>query len=179
MHITITARHFELTNAIRDHVEDSLFKLKRYFDHIITVHVTLALENSRNICEISLHASKFSLQSDGEAMDMYIAIDETIEKMEAQIKKLKDKVTDHHKKGLKDNFDPYFSRAHLYKKGKDSDGHKLVKTKRVVPDILTVDEALEHFEEKGTDYFIFKNVETDRINVLVKRDDTHFKLLQP
>jgi putative sigma-54 modulation protein len=179
MHITITARHFELTNAIRDHVEDSLYKLKRYFDHIITIHVTLALVNNRNSCEISLHASKFSLQSEGEAMDMYIAIDETIEKMEAQIKKLKDRVTDHHKKGLKANFDPYYSRAHLYQRGKEDAGHKLVKTKRVVPDTLSVDEALEEFEAQKENYFIFKNVETDRINVLVRKDETHFKLLQP
>ena len=56
MQITITARHFELTKAIRDYVESSCLKIKRYFDHIITVHVTLSLENSRNICEISLQA---------------------------------------------------------------------------------------------------------------------------
>jgi putative sigma-54 modulation protein len=179
MHITISARHFELTNAIRDYVEESLIKLKRYFDHIITIHVTLAVESSRNQCEIVLHASKFTLQSNSEAMDMYIAIDDTIEKMEGQIKKLKEKVTDHQKRSLKDNFDPYFSRAALYLKGEASEQPKLVKTKRVVPDTLTVDEALEQFEAQDNEYFIFKNVETDRINVLVKKDDTHFKLLQP
>lgn len=179
MHITITARHFELTNAIRDYVEDSLIKLKRYFDHIITVHVTLAVESSRNQCEISLQASKFSLQSNSEAMDMYIAIDDTVEKMEVQIKKLKDKVTDHQKKSLKDNFDPYFSRTEFYQKEEAEDHHQLVKTKRVITDTMSVDEALAQFENQKKEYFIFKNVETDRINVLVKQDDAHFKLLQP
>ncbi|OQY39200.1 MAG: ribosomal subunit interface protein [Candidatus Cloacimonetes bacterium 4572_65] len=179
MHISITARHFELTNAIRDHVEESLFKLKRFFDQIITIHVTLALENNRNSCEISLHASKFSLQSDGEAMDMYIAIDETIERMESQIKKLKDKVTDHQKRSMKENLNPYYSRADHYRKGNSQKSHKLIKTKRVVPDTLTIDEAMEKFEIGDKSYFIFKNVETDRINVLVKKDETHFKLLQP
>lgn len=179
MHITITARHFELTNAIRDYVEESLIKLKRYFDHIITVHVTLTVESSRNVCEIALHASKFALQSNGEAMDMYIAIDETVEKMEVQIKKLKDKVTDHQKKSLKDNFDPYFTRTELYQKGDEKEQHRLVKTKRVITDTMSVDEALEQFESQKKEYFIFKNVETDRINVLVKKDDNYFKLLQP
>jgi ribosomal subunit interface protein len=45
MQITITARHFELTKAIRDHVETACLKIKKYFDHIITIHVTLAWEN--------------------------------------------------------------------------------------------------------------------------------------
>jgi len=179
MHITITARHFELTNAIRDYVEESLIKLKRYFDHIITVHVTLTVESSRNICEISLSASKFALQSNSEAMDMYIAIDDTVEKMEAQIKKLKDKVTDHQKKGLKENSYPYYTRTELYEKGNSNEHHKLVKTKRVITDTMSIDEAIEQFEKQKKEYFIFKNVESDRINVLVKKDDNYFKLLQP
>lgn len=179
MHITITARHFELTNAIRDYVEESLVKLKRYFDQIVTIHVTLSVESSRNQCEISMQASKFSLQSTNEAMDMYLAIDDAIEKMEAQIKKLKDKVTEHQKKGLKEHFDPYFTRTETYLKNNENKHHELVKTKRVVTDTLTVDEAIARFETQKNEYFIFKNVESDRINVLVKKDGTHYKLLQP
>lgn len=179
MHITITARHFELTNAIRDYVEENLEKLTRYFDQIITVQVTLTVESSRNQCEISMQASKFSLQSAHEAMDMYLAIDEAIDKMESQIKKLKDKITEHQKKGLKEHFDPYYTRTEFYLKDKSNDHHSLVKTKRVVTDSLTVDEAIQRFEKQDNEYFIFKNVESDRINVLVKKDGSHFKLLQP
>ena len=80
MQITITARHFELTKAIRDYVESACSKLNKYFDQIIAMHVVLALENSRNICELSLHASKFKLQSQAEEMDMYLAIDNAVEK---------------------------------------------------------------------------------------------------
>ncbi|MGC9361498.1 MAG: ribosome hibernation-promoting factor, HPF/YfiA family, partial [Candidatus Syntrophosphaera sp.] len=107
MQITITARHFELTKAIRDHVESSCLKLKKYFDHIISIHAILSLENSRNICELTLHASKFTLQSQSEEMDMYLAIDIALDKMEAQIKKLKDRVTDHQKRALKDQFSEF------------------------------------------------------------------------
>lgn len=179
MHITITARHFELTNAIRDYVEESSLKLKRYFDNIATVHVTLSVESSRNRCEMSLRASKFDFQSESVAMDMYLSIDEAIDKMEAQIKKLKDKVTDHQKKGIKENFPGEFSRAALYTKDKDTKSSQLIKTKRVVPDSLTVDEAMERFDTLDDEYFIFKNVQSDRINVLVSKDKVHYKLLQP
>ncbi|PKN72688.1 MAG: ribosomal subunit interface protein [Candidatus Cloacimonetes bacterium HGW-Cloacimonetes-3] len=178
MQITITARHFELTKAIRDYVETSCLKLKKYFDHIITVHVTLALENNRNICELSLHASKFSLQSQSEEMDMYLSIDTAIDKMEGQIKKLKDRITDHQKRALKDQFDE-FSRATVFHVHSDSRAHKTVKTKRVVTEILTIEEAIEKIDGSKEDFLIFKNVETDSINVLVKKDQDMFKLFEP
>ena len=178
MQITITARHFELTKAIRDYVETSCLKLKKYFDHIITVHATLALENSRNICELSLHAAKFSLQSQAEEMDMYLSIDNAVEKMEGQIKKLKDRITDHQKRALKEQFDD-FSRATDIQVDAVDRKKKTIKTKRVVTEIMTVSEALELLEKSKEEYLIFKNIETDRINVLVPKDHEVYKLLEP
>ncbi len=175
MQITITARHFELTKAIRDHVESACEKLERYFDQIINLHVTLTLDNTRNNCEISLHASKFNLQSESEENDMYLAIDTTIDRMEHQLKKLKDKVTDHKKKSLLENSG--FSRTYLYKR-EDSE-KKLIKTKRVIPEYMSTDEAVEKLDDSKEYFLIFKNIETDRINVLVRKDDAHYKLLEP
>lgn len=178
MQITITARHFELTKAIRDYVETSCLKLKKYFDHIITVHVTLALENSRNICELSLHAAKFSLQSQSEEMDMYLSIDTAIDKMEGQIKKLKDRITDHQKRALKDQFED-FSRTTDIQVNSVDRARKTIKTKRVVTEAMTVTEALEKMELVKDEYLIFKNIETDSINVLVTKDHEYYKLLEP
>ena len=178
MQITITARHFELMKAIRDYVESSCLKIKRYFDHIITVHVTLSLENSRNICEISLQASKFGLQSQAEEMDMYLSIDNALDKMEAQIKKLKDRVTDHQKRALKDQF-PEFSRETDFLVSPGNRVHKTVKTKRAVAENLTIEEAMEKIDNQKDEFLIFKNVETDRLNVLVKRDEQNYKLFEP
>lgn len=178
MQITITARHFELTKAIRDYVESSCLKVKKYFDNIINIHVTLALENSRNICEITLHASKFALQSESEEMDMYLSIDTALEKMEGQIKKLKDRVTDHQKRALKDQFNE-FSRESDIQVNTENRARKMVKTKRVVPEIMSVQEALEKIDGQKEEFLIFKNLETDRLNVLVKRDDQNYKLFEP
>jgi putative sigma-54 modulation protein len=178
MQITITARHFELTKAIRDYVETSCLKLKKYFDHIITIHATLALENSRNICELSLHASKFGLQSEAEEMDMYLSIDTAVDKMEAQIKKLKDRVTDHQKRALKDQYEP-FSRSSVISVTKDSKPHTTIKTKRVVADVMSPQDAIEKLQESKGDFLIFRNLETDNINVLVKKDEDHFRLIEP
>jgi putative sigma-54 modulation protein len=177
MQITITARHFELTKAIRDHVETACLKLKKYFDQIISVHVTLAWENNRNLCEMSLHASKFGLQSESEEVDMYLSIDNTVDKMEAQIKKLKDRVTDHSKRSIKEYDD--FSRASLFQVSGENETRKLIKTKRVITETMSIQEAINRLTGSEEDYFIFKNVETDGINVLVRKDEVHFKLFEP
>ncbi len=177
MQITITARHFELTKAIRIYVEDACEKLTRYFDQIINIHLTLGLENSRNIVDMALHASKFNLQSQAEQMDMYAAIDEAVENMEAQIKKLKDKVTDHQKRRMKE--EPNFVYANLYEKNHEAKSKKVIRTKRIVAESLTVSEAIDKFSEIEDNYYVFRNVESDRINVLVKKDNDYFKLIEP
>jgi len=177
MQITITARHFDLTRAIRDAVEESCEKLTRYFDQIVNIHITLGLENSRNLVDMTLHAAKYNLQAQAEAMDMYVAITEAVDNMEAQIKKLKDRVTDHQKKRHKD--DPNVVYANLYEHDHHQKTKRVVKIKRMVPDVLSIDDAIERLQQREENYFIFKNIETDKVNVLVKKDNDYFKLLEP
>ncbi|MBN1326982.1 MAG: ribosome-associated translation inhibitor RaiA [Candidatus Cloacimonetes bacterium] len=172
MEITITARHFELTNAIRDHIEHETGRLEKYFDHIINTHFILSLDNNRNNVEMIIHIPKNNLKSEASSADMYMAIDEAIEKMETQVKKLKGKWTNHQKKSL----NSHFVYANLIERGETK---KTVKTKRILAEVMTVQEALNRFEEIEDPYYIFKNIETDRINVLVKKDQEHFKLLEP
>jgi len=63
-----------------------------------------------SLCELSMHVGKFSVQAQAEEMDMYLTIDTALDRLEAQIKKLKDRVSDHQKRALKDQFSS-FSRA--------------------------------------------------------------------
>ena len=177
MQITLTARHFDLTNPIRDYVEQSCEKLTKYFDHIINIHMTLSLENARNIVEMSLHASKFNLQSISEEMDMYLAIDNAVDKMEIQLKKLKDKVTDHQKKSIMK--DPNFFYSNVFERTSNPNGKRMIKTKRIHAEIMTVSDAIDQLAAKDTPYMIFRNLETDKINVLVKKNDQLYKLIEP
>ncbi len=174
MKITTTARHFSLTKALQDYIEDSCSKLERYFDHIINVHFILTRENNRSHVEMVLHVPKNNFTSEAEDNDMYVAISDAVEKMEAQIKKLKEKWSNHKKKSLFDN--SMIFHANLIEKTKE---RKTVKIKRMVAEPMTVEEALDYFEQQKEPYFVFKNLETDRINVLIQKDKEHFKLIQP
>ena len=173
MQTTITARHFELTNAIRDHIEVACEKIAKYFDHIINVHFILSLENNRNKAEMILNVPKNNFISESSEKDMYLTIDNAIDKMENQIKKLKGKWTDHQKKGIKENS------QYVYANLIESEQRKKIKIKRILAEVFTLDEAIDNFENIAEPYLIFKNAETDRINVLIKRDEAHYKLIEP
>lgn len=175
MQITITARHFHLTNAIRDHVYDSAVKLEKYFDNIINAHFILSFENNQNKVELIMHVPKHNLKSETIQKDMYLAIDMSVDKMEQQIKKMKEKWTDyHHKKSVKETAN--FVYANLFEKHNE---RKRVKIKRMLAEDMTVKDALAKFDKIDDPYLIFKNPETDRVNVLVKKDDEHYKLIEP
>ena len=176
MQITITARHFELTNAIRDFIEQSCEKLSRYFDQIISINVILTLENMRNHVELNLHASKYNLLSDSVDMDMYVAVETAIEKIEVQLKKLKDKVTDHQKKSIRKN--PDFFYANTFERIAEPASKRMIKTKRIQAEPMSISDAIDSLVEKDKPYMIFKNLETDRVNVLVKNGEL-FKLIEP
>jgi len=173
MQMSITARHFDLTNAIRDHIGESSSKLERYFDHIITAHFVLSLEKSGNKVELVVHAPKHNLKCEAIEKNMYLAIDSAVDKMEKQVKKMKEKWADHNKKSLKENF--HFVYADLIERNEEK---KRVKIKRILAENMTVDDALDKFDNIDDMYLVFKNLETDKVNVLVKKDDEHYKLIE-
>jgi putative sigma-54 modulation protein len=99
MEIRTTARHFQLTDNLRKYAEDEIKRLEKYYDHIIDTHLTMSVEKSRQIAELTVKVYGTVLTSKAKAFDMYVAVEQVISKMESQIKKYKAKLRD--KKGVK------------------------------------------------------------------------------
>ena len=95
MQIKTTARNFELTPALREHIEEKLEKLNRIFDQILTSHVTLTVERHDHVAEISLHGKPVDLNGHGRSNDMYVSVDLAVDKLERQLKKYKGKLRNH------------------------------------------------------------------------------------
>ncbi|MDH3646346.1 MAG: ribosome-associated translation inhibitor RaiA [Gammaproteobacteria bacterium] len=96
MHPTITGHHIEVTPALRDRIALKMKKLRRHFDHVTDVHVTLSVEKQRHEAEATMNVSGAKLYASSVEEDMYAAIDGLIDKLDRQIKKHKEKLTDHH-----------------------------------------------------------------------------------
>ena len=99
MQLNLTGHHVEITQSLRDYVNEKLVKLERHFDHVTNVNVVLTVEKQQQRAEASVNVSKGQLFADASSADMYAAIDALVDKLDRQILKHKEKLTDHHRSG--------------------------------------------------------------------------------
>ena len=97
MQINLTGHHVDITPPLRDYVNSKLERLERHFDHVTNIHVVLSVEKLRHKAEATLHVSGGNLFADAVQEDMYAAIDSLVDKLDRQVKKYKEKITDHHR----------------------------------------------------------------------------------
>jgi len=95
MQVSVTGRHVEVTEAMKQHVEDKISKLKRHFDHVTDIHVILTVEKLEQKAEATVQISGAKLFADDVKEDMYAAIDNMVDKLDRQIIKHKEKVQSH------------------------------------------------------------------------------------
>ncbi len=103
MQINLSGHHVDISPALRDYVISKLSKLERHFDHVTNAHVVLTVEKLLQKAEASIHVSGGQLFADAVEQDMYAAIDALTDKLDRQIRRHKEKLTDHRRSqgGLK------------------------------------------------------------------------------
>jgi putative sigma-54 modulation protein len=97
MQLNVTGHHIDMTDSLHSYVEDKMERLERHFDNVTNVHVILSVEKLRHKAEATIHISGADVYADCEDDDMYAAIDALVDKLDRQIKKHKEKITDHHR----------------------------------------------------------------------------------
>lgn len=95
MNLNITGHHVEVTPALRDYVTGKVDKVIRHFDHVTSVHVVLSVEKLKQKAEITLHVKGKDIYADAENADLYAAIDALADKLDRQVLKHKEKVSDY------------------------------------------------------------------------------------
>ena len=97
MQLNITGHHIDLTDSMHNYVQSKMERLERHFDNVTNVHVILSVEKTRQKAEATMHVTGSDIFANAEDEDMYAAIDALIDKLDRQIKKHKEKVTNHHR----------------------------------------------------------------------------------
>lgn len=97
MQISVTGHHVDITESLKDYVDNKFARLERHFEHITNIHVILTVEKERQKAEATVHVNRGNLFADNEQDDMYAAIDGLIDKLDRQLVKHKEKLTDHHR----------------------------------------------------------------------------------
>jgi putative sigma-54 modulation protein len=97
MQIKLTGHNIEVTQALRNYIEDKFERLERHFGQMTGIHVVLSVEKLRQKAEATLHVAGSDLFADATQEDMYAAIDALLDKLDRQILRHKEKLTDHHR----------------------------------------------------------------------------------
>jgi putative sigma-54 modulation protein len=95
MQVSITGHHVDVTEAMKQHVEEKVGKLKRHFDNVVDVHVILTVEKLEQKAEATVQISGAKLFAEDTQEDMYVAIDHMIDKLDRQVIKHKEKAQAH------------------------------------------------------------------------------------
>lgn len=96
MQINLTGHHIEITPALRDYVQEKMGKLERHFDHVTDVNCVLTVEKLRHRAEATVNTAGAQVFAEATEEDMYAAIDGLIDKLDRQVRRHKEKLTDHH-----------------------------------------------------------------------------------
>ena len=97
MQLEISGHGVEVTSALRDYATEKMLRVERHFDHVTKVHVVLSLEKLQHKAEATINSTQKQIHATSEAVDMYAAIDLMTDKLDSQIRKHKEKLTDHHR----------------------------------------------------------------------------------
>ena len=173
MRITITGRNIDITDGLRSAVEDKLSKLEKYFTPDTDVFVTLSVEKERQKIEVTIPVKGNIIRSEQVSNDMYVSIDLVEEVIERQLKKYKNKIVDKHQNAAA------FAQEFVDKDYNDEDEVKIIRTKRFGIKPMDPEEACVQMELLGHNFFVFRNAETEEVNVVYKRKGNTEGLIEP
>ena len=176
MKYNIRGDKLEVTDAIGNYVESKLDRLNKYFkEDDILANVLLKVRGNRQIIEVTIPTDKFILRSEEEDKDLYAAIDLVTDKLERQIRKNKTRLN-------KQNFDNKFKELNfdyeVNNEEESSENESIVKRKKLEMKPMDEEEAILEMNLLGHEFFVYKDMHTDNINVLYRRKDGNYGLIE-
>ena len=178
MKFNIRGENIEVTQAIREYVEKKISKLERYFDTPPTsnVHVNLSVYNDEQEIEVTIPMTGLLLRAEEQHTDLYAAIDLVVDKLERQIRKHKTKIN--RKFRHKDSMHNIFIDAANENEEEDNE-IEIVRTKRFNLKPMDSEEAILQMDMLGHEFFVYTDAETNATNVVYRRRDGKYGLIEP
>lgn len=172
MKLTVRGNKLEVTDSIRNYVEEKLGKLDKYFEESdeINANVLFRIQGKNQIVEVTVPIKKYILRAEEANEDLYASIDLVVEKLERQIRKNKTRIKERKVKDIPAiNFE-----AIIEEEPKTT----IVKRKSVEMKPMDEEEAVLQMELLGHEFFVFQDIDTDSISVLYKRKDGNYGIIE-
>lgn len=174
MNIKVTGKNIEITDAIRQYVEDKSDRLAKFEGANTELNVVCSIEREEQIVELQLSHNGDFIKIEERNNDLYASIDLALDRLERQMRKEKEKKNDKNKEAsLKDKFINMISRASSKEEG------EITKTKCYDIKPLSVEDAKLKLSSSDDMFLVFIDAESKEVNVLYKRNDSTFGLVIP
>ena len=174
MKFNIHGKKLEVTDSIKKYIESKIGRLDKYFDDPdnITATVAIKLSGKKQVVEVTINTHSFVIRGEEANNDLYASIDLVSDKIERQIRKNKTRI---HKKINKEKIKD-FNLTYDIEVEKQPEmivKHKIIETKP-----MDEEEAILQMELLGHDFFVFKNSNTDEFNILYKRKEGNYGIIE-
>jgi putative sigma-54 modulation protein len=172
MNIIVSGKNILLTDSLKNTVEKQISKLGKYFSSDINVRANLSVQVNTHIIEITIPINGVMIRAEEATDDMYKSIDYAVKKLEHQLIKYKRKLQ---KRDISKNF---LLNDTFDESIEDSDAN-VVRTKRFAIKPMDIDEAILNMELLGHAFFVFRNSSSEEVNVVYKRKNESYGLIEP
>lgn len=174
MNVTVSGKNLEITDALRDNVMAKLEKFGKFFKEDTEAQATLSVQKNRQIIEITIPINGSILRVEEATDDMYTSMDKALDKLNRQIQKHKTKLEKRYKghDTIRFEYIPDIP-------DRDVQQPSVVRTKRFAVKPMDTEEAILQMELLGHSFFVYTNADTDDVNVVYKRKDGNYGLIEP
>lgn len=173
MRLNVRGKNIEVTEALHDHVEKRIGKINKYFEFDTEAQVALGVVRGLHTVEVTVGINGMILRAEEATGDMYASIDLVVDKLERQIAKYKTRINRKSRQG------GGIKALNELPQVTEDEEMTVVRTKRFHVKPMPVEEAILQMNLLGHDFYVFADAETDEINVVYRRKDGRYGLIEP
>lgn len=169
----------ETTDALKQYAVEKVSKIKKYLDAPVEVQVVLSVEKFRHIAEVSFIINGFVVKGQEETEDMYAAIDMVMDKIERQVRRYKDRLKKRRGAGTAEEKMQVKMNVVTVDHEQEETTPTVIKSTNFSIKPMAVDEAIMQMNLMDNDFLVFRNDNTNEVNVIYRRKDGNYGLIEP
>ena len=174
MNYMISGKNIDVTEGLKQAIYDKLGRLEKFFAEDTNAQVTLSVEKERQKIEVTIPMKGHIIRAEQVSDDMYVSIDMVAEIIERQVIRYKKKIIDQNQDKA------YFQDRFLEEEDtEDYDEIQIIRSKRFAVKPMYPEDACVQMELLGHSFFVFRNAETNEVNVVYKRKGNTYGLIEP
>ena len=177
MEITVTFRHMEVSESLRNYAEEKVSKINKYFDFPIEAHIVLGVEKFRHMADVTLSLNGTRIKGVEETEDMYSAIDQVMDKIEIQVKKHISKIRNRRAENIKG--EETLETVATEEVAEPGLEEPVIEVEKLVAKPMDPEDAAMQLTLSQQDFLVFRNSRSLEISVIYRRKDGNLGLIEP